>query len=166
MMRARATVFLATLLMADVALPMWRERRLQELVPVSDLAVVARLVDVVEHTEEGVDYGRGTLVVEEIVFGRTEHKRLTLLWQNPSELACPRIEHRELADLRALWLLTVDKDGVRANHPRRRFPLRGPFLRSAVEEVAGSFDDVRMQALQTVLRREAMAEGRDRAVQQ
>jgi hypothetical protein len=148
----------ATFFFATSASAMWIRALLADLVRESDAAVVAVLTDVDQYTEDGIDYANGTLAVERIVFGKRLPGSVTLRWRNPSNLACPRVEHKHLAGKRALWLLTLEESGdVRADHPSRVVPFASRRLEVALTELAeyGTSSDERVETLRKLLRDEA-----------
>ena len=77
------------------------------LVANSSLVVVATLSGVHEWRDGSLDRGEGALSADFIVFGAPVSKssKLRLVWQNPADLACPRVDHRGDQGHRALWLL-------------------------------------------------------------
>lgn len=99
----------------------WLLIPLDETVQNSDLIVVGALNAVFEHSNKGIDYGEGTITIEEVIWGQaTSGEPLLLKWQNASQIVCPRIEHRYKENKIGIWLLTIEEDGtVRANHPAR-----------------------------------------------
>ena len=115
------TALLAVLVVGVPALAMWGPYPFERVVRESDLIVVGTLHGVHEHTEDWVDFGRGSITVDEVLWGDAEPgEELTLTWQNPSVLACPRVEHHFYEDEEIVWLLTVESDStVHANHPAR-----------------------------------------------
>jgi hypothetical protein len=110
---------------------------LPELVRVNDTAVVATLAEVEEHSSGGVDHGRGTLYVERVLFGQhTAGAHLELYWNNPTNRACPRVEHGDHAGTRSLWLLETQEDGtVRATDMRAVLELKHHDVSAAIVEV-------------------------------
>ena len=148
----------ATFLVATSASAVWIRVLLADLVRQSDAAVVAVLADVDQYTEDDIDYARGTLAVERIVFGKRLPGYVTLRWRNPSNLACPRVEHKHVVGKRALWLLTLEESGdVRADHPSRVVPFASHRLEVALTELAehGPSSDERIETLRKLLREEA-----------
>ena len=107
----------------------WGFVSLDELTKDSDLIVVGTLQSVSEYTENGIDYGKGNIVVEKVIFGNVKNAdgfslkpgdNLRLEWRNKSFIACPRIEHKYSENKKEIWLLTVEPDAtVRANYPGR-----------------------------------------------
>lgn len=113
---------LALTLLAVPAFAIWAWLPCWELIPKSDLAVVATLRDVHEWSDGERDFGEGDLVVESVIFGeRPATPLLRLEWSNSSGLACPRVEHRAHEGVRALWLLNAGGTPgvVHAGYPRR-----------------------------------------------
>lgn len=99
----------------------WLMVPLEELVQDSDLIVVGTLAGLYQHTQNGIDYGQGTILIDEVIWGAaTAGDTVTLKWQNESGLICPRVEHRHNQRIRGIWLLTVEDGGVvGANNPGR-----------------------------------------------
>jgi hypothetical protein len=99
----------------------WASIPLIDLVQDSDVIIVGTLSDVREYSEKGMDYGNGTIQVEEVIWGNiTKGQNLALLWSNRTDVVCPRIEHRGHENQKGIWLLTIDEQGnVAANYPRR-----------------------------------------------
>ena len=96
------------------------EYPIETLVQMSDIIVVGTLRDVKEHTADDVDYGRGRIVVREVIWGDVSPgDALLLKWQNGSGVICPRVDHDGNADEEGVWLLTRDDDAVRADNPGR-----------------------------------------------
>ena len=91
----------------------------------SDLIVIGTLHNVSEETRDGVDYGMGEITVDEVLFGEAQSgQKLTLVWQNESDVMCPRVEHRGDQNKRLIWLLTLKPDKkVAADNPGRVAPL-------------------------------------------
>ena len=86
-------------------------------VQMSHLIVVGTLGDVREHTADGVDYGEGRILVREVIWGRAAAgDTLRLKWSNATNIACPRVEHRQDAGQEGVWLLTADGHSVRADY--------------------------------------------------
>jgi hypothetical protein len=98
---------------------------LAEAVQKSDLVVVATLTGVRQWTDDGRDYGRGTLRVTDVLWGNvSKGDTLALEWSNQSTLACPRVEHRREANRSIVWFLTLEENGaVHADHPHRTLPV-------------------------------------------
>jgi hypothetical protein len=98
----------------------WGWIPLDDLVQTSDLIVVGTLQNISEYSKEGMDYGEGTIVVEEVIWSNTfADKNLTLKWQNSSNIVCPRVEHAYLANQKGIWLLNFFANEVRADYPGR-----------------------------------------------
>ena len=114
-----AAVF--TVLLSNFASAMWALIPLDELVQDSDLIVVGTLGDVSEYSSAGTDYGQGTIVVNEVIWGNAQtNEVLTLKWQNSTGVVCPRVEHSGEQGKTAIWLLTKRSgDEVRADYPSR-----------------------------------------------
>lgn len=100
---------------------MWHWIPLEDLVCDSDLIVVGTLSSVNEYSKDGTDYGEGLITVTETIWGAANPgETLTLKWFNESGIVCPRVEHRQHADKKGIWLLTRSSDGeVRADYPER-----------------------------------------------
>lgn len=93
------------------------EYPLETRVQMSHLIVVGTLGDLRERTAGGVDYGEGRILVREVIWGRAAAgDSLRLKWSNPTNIACPRVEHRQDAGQEGVWLLTADGDSVRADY--------------------------------------------------
>lgn len=107
------------LLMPVAALSEWVLVSLEVAVKNSDVIVVGTLREVSEETRDSVDYGRGVITVEEVLWGDVETgQRLTLVWQNSSNIDCPRVEHRPHENKQVIWLLTGKPEGrVAADNP-------------------------------------------------
>lgn len=104
----------------------WAFVPLDELIQDSDLIVIGTLMDVSEHSKKGMDYGQGTIIVDEVIWGSASPgEMLTLRWQNRSEMICPRVEHRGNENKKGIWLLTIGKNHeVQANYPGRFVELK------------------------------------------
>jgi hypothetical protein len=113
------------ILLPVAAVSEWIVVSLEAAVKESDIIIIGTLRDVSEKTEEGVDYGTGKISVDEVLWGSVEAgQQLTLVWQNSSNVDCPRIEHREHRDKQAIWLLTQKPEGkVAADNPGRFVPV-------------------------------------------
>jgi hypothetical protein len=100
---------------------MWALVPLEELVQDCDLIVVGTLDGVSEYSQNGMDYGQGTILIDEVIWGAASAGDSVLLkWQNSSARICPRVEHRQSQGEKAIWLLTAEHGGVvRANDPGR-----------------------------------------------
>jgi hypothetical protein len=126
-LRARTPILLAVLLMLPVApaAGRWASIPTDELIADSDLIVVGALEETTEYTRGDRSFGRGTIVVERVLWGRArEGDRLPLRWSNASTISCPRVEHAGSAGRRIIWLLERGRGGtVRADHPGRVLPL-------------------------------------------
>lgn len=106
---------------SSYSLAMWAIPPLDELVHDSDIIVIGTLEQVSEYTQNGMDYGQGSILIDEVVWGmENPGGLLSLKWQNESILVCPRVEHRPNKGKKRIWLLTVEADGsVRADNPGR-----------------------------------------------
>jgi hypothetical protein len=91
---------------------------LEELVQDSDLIVVGRLQSVSGFSKDDTDYAQGTIIVDEVIWGKVgAGDKLTLKWQNQSNIICPRVEHAGAVGKQGIWLLTVTNPyEVRADH--------------------------------------------------
>ncbi len=95
---------------------------LESAVKTSDIIVIGTLKNVSEETKEGMDYGRGEITVDEVLFGNVkENEKLILVWQNQSNIDCPRVEHRNHQNKQAIWLLTQKANGEVAADNSGRF---------------------------------------------
>ena len=94
---------------------------LQMAVKTSDTIVIGTLKNVSEETKDGVDYGRGEITVDEVLLGNVkENEKLILVWQNKSNIDCPRVEHRNNQNKQYIWLLKEKAIGeVAADNPGR-----------------------------------------------
>ena len=114
-------ILILLLSMPSLSSAEWVMLPLEELVCDSDLIVVGALSSVSEYSKNGMDYGQGTITVDETIWGAVPPgETLTLKWENPSNLMCPRVGRRDNSDKMGIWLLTLSSDReVRANHPGR-----------------------------------------------
>jgi hypothetical protein len=123
----KAALFVLLALLATVSLTraMWVDIPLEDLLADSDYVVVASLADVKEWSNDKTDFGKGVLTVSEVLSKQQPKVRtLTLLWQNPTGMICPRVVHEESGGAQFLWLLKRQKNGaVTASHPSRVLPL-------------------------------------------
>lgn len=124
-MRKTVALFLFGLF-AVAAYADWALISTEDLLKKTDWIVVAKLTDVVEFTKDQQDFGRGTLVVSEVIRGSgTPVTKLVIEWSNPSRVACPRVEHRQHAGKPLIWLLQRSKNGAtRADYPGRVLELQ------------------------------------------
>lgn len=107
-------------LVSSTGLAEWKSVPLGELIGQSDLIVVATLVEVKESSDGTTDEGQGRLKVESILKGPEKLADRVLKWRNPTQLSCPRVEHKIHEGRKAIWLLELKEDGtVEANHPDR-----------------------------------------------
>lgn len=120
-MRRMTLILVAIACCCTPSFAMWAFIPLDELVQDCDLIVVGTLEGVSQYSHNGMDYGQGTILIDEVVWGAASAgESVTLKWQNRSEIACPRVEHRYNQGKKAIWLLTVEDGGVvRANYPGR-----------------------------------------------
>jgi len=107
--------------MASLSEAMWAYVPLEALVQESELIVVGTLSGVSEFSSQGMDYGEGVILVEDVIWGQvTAGETLTLRWQNRTNVVCPRVDHSHAAGKKGIWLLTVKQDHeVNANYPGR-----------------------------------------------
>ncbi|HEX8745571.1 MAG TPA: hypothetical protein VF717_00120, partial [Pyrinomonadaceae bacterium] len=104
----------------------WAYVPLNQLVQDSDLIIIGELRSVSEYSADGFDYGQGTIMVSEVIWGNVKAgDELTLRWKNQSNIICPRIEHYQNRNRRGIWLLTSDGGrNVRADYPERFAEMR------------------------------------------
>ena len=123
-MKKALITFSLIVIACSVALAEWASVPLEELVQDSDLIVVGTLHSVYKYSWWGTDYGRGTIQVEQVLWGNTQPSaQLRLTWDNDSSVVCPRVEHEGSG--RGIWLLTLGKNGeVRADYPGRFVDLK------------------------------------------
>ena len=97
-------VILISLLFQSTVWAEWGLLPLKDTVKESDLVVIGTLTGIKEYTENKMDYGSGTITVEEVLYGKlpAKEKKITLIWQNRSGLACPRVEHRHQKDKKGI----------------------------------------------------------------
>ena len=119
------------ILLSIICLPVssfarWAFIPLEQLVQDSDFIIVGTLSDVSHWSTNGIDYGRGTISVDEVIWGEvTAGELFTLKWQNETGLICPRVEHKEREGHKGIWLLTRGPGtGVRADYPLRFVELK------------------------------------------
>jgi hypothetical protein len=120
-MKRFSLVLILLIIMPSFSSAEWLMLPLEELVCDSDLIVVGTLTSVSEYSKNGMDYAQGMITVDETIWGAvTPGETLTLKWDNPSNLKCPRVGHGHNSDKKGIWLLTLSSDReVRANHPGR-----------------------------------------------
>jgi hypothetical protein len=99
----------------------WRIISLDEGVRDSDIIIIGRLTNIAEEITSIFDYGRGELIVDEVLWGKaTPGQKLPLVWVNQPVVICPRLEHRDHQNKPLVWLLKQQSDGkVRADNPGR-----------------------------------------------
>jgi hypothetical protein len=116
----RVVLILSFLVVCSTPLSaMWGYVSIEELVQNSDLIVVGTLDNVSEYSQNGIDYGEGTITVDEVIWGAAgPGDLLTLKWQNASNLVCPRVEHRDNQKRTAIWLLIHEDAVVYATYGR------------------------------------------------
>lgn len=103
----------------------WANISTEELVEKSDLIVIGTLDNVRHWSDNGIDYGQGDIKIEQVLWGDPgQHAELRLVWQNESNVMCPRLEHGNWAKKKGIWMLTRGKKGTfLANYPGRYVPL-------------------------------------------
>jgi uncharacterized protein YheU (UPF0270 family) len=95
---------------------------LEMAVKTSDIIVIGTLKNVTEETKDGMDYGKGEITVDEVLLGNAkENEKLILVWQNRSNIDCPRVEHRNHQNKQAVWLVTQKSKGEVAADNLGRF---------------------------------------------
>lgn len=95
---------------------------LEMAVKTSDIIVIGTLKNVTEETKDGMDYGKGEITVNEVLLGNAkENEKLILVWQNQSNIDCPRVEHRNHQNKQAIWLVTQKSKGEVAADNLGRF---------------------------------------------
>lgn len=95
---------------------------LEMAVKTSDIIVIGTLKNVSEETKDGMDYGKGEITVDEVLLGNAkENEKLILVWQNRSNIDCPRVEHRNHQNKQAIWLVTQKSKGEVAADNLGRF---------------------------------------------
>ena len=121
----RSLSIILIFLLPIVAFADWIVISLESAVKTSDLIVIGTLHNVSEETRDGVDYGMGEITVDEVLSGKAKPgQKLTLVWQNESDVMCPRVEHRGDQNKRLIWLFTLKPDEkVAADNPGRVAPL-------------------------------------------
>lgn len=74
-----------------------------------------------EETRGGVDYGSGEIKVDVVLRGDVlRGRKLSLGWANPTNIDCPRVDHRGHLDKQIIWLLKLKPDSkVSADNPGR-----------------------------------------------
>jgi hypothetical protein len=112
---------LLVLLTVTFSFARWALIPLDKLIEDSDLIVIGTLNNVKEHSEKDVDYGKGTIIVDEILWQNKEiGTKLKLTWENPTGIACPRVDHKDSQGKKAIWLLKVEQNNiVKADYPGR-----------------------------------------------
>jgi hypothetical protein len=109
------------LILPIAASSQWITMSLESAVKTSDIIVIGTLHDVSEETKDGFDYGRGDITVDEVLWGKAEPgQKMHLVWQNQSDISCPRVEHRGDQSKQVIWFLTLKSEGrVAADNPGR-----------------------------------------------
>jgi len=99
----------------------WSIISLAEAVRDSDIIIIGRLNNLSEHLTSIFDYGRGELIVDEVLSGNASPgQTLSLVWTNQSAFVCPRLDHRDHQNKPLIWLLKQWSEGtVRADNPGR-----------------------------------------------
>jgi hypothetical protein len=102
------------------------EIELADLVQDSDVIVVGSLSNVHHYSDNQMDYGNGTIQVEEVIWGEvTQGQNLALAWKNETGVICPRVEHGGNENRKGIWLLTFDENGnIEADYPGRFVELK------------------------------------------
>ena len=121
----RIVSILIILLLPMVAAADWICISLESAVRTSDLIVIGTLANVSESTKDGIDYGSGEITVDEVLSGKAKPgQKLSLLWQNESNLMCPRVEHQSHQKKQLIWLLELKPENkVAADNPCRVVPV-------------------------------------------
>ena len=121
----RSVSILIILLLPMVAAADWICISLESAVRTSDLIVIGTLANVSEWTKDGTDYGSGEITVDEVLSGKAKPgQKLSLVWQNESNVLCPRVEHQDNQKKQRIWLLELKPDNkVAANNPCRVVPV-------------------------------------------
>jgi hypothetical protein len=89
----------------------WALLPLDELVQDCDIIVVGTLTDVTEHSLNGTDFGQGTILIDEVVWGAASaEESLVLKWQTNRESSV-RVS-TDKPGRKAIWLPTVEDGGV------------------------------------------------------
>jgi hypothetical protein len=124
-MKTPLLLFLLLVLLPLPGYAMWGFLPLDVAVQTSDLIVIGTLHGVREDSKNGIDYGRGLITVDEVIWGdAVPGQELTLTWKNKSNIVCPRIEHKPNENNQVIWLLNLGKEEVRADHPQRVVQLK------------------------------------------
>jgi len=121
----RSVSILIILLLPMVAAADWICISLESAVRTSDLIVIGTLANVSEWTKDGTDYGSGEITVDEVLSGKAKREqKLPLVWQNESNILCPRVEHRDNQKKQLIWLLELKPENkVVADNPCRVVPV-------------------------------------------
>ena len=121
----RSVSILIILLLPMVAAADWICISLESAVRTSDLIVIGTLGNVSEWTKDGTDYGSGEITVDEVLSGKAKPgQKLSLVWQNESNVMCPRVEHQGNQHKQLIWLLELKPENkVAADNPCRVVPV-------------------------------------------
>jgi uncharacterized protein YheU (UPF0270 family) len=121
----RSVSILIILLLPMVAAADWICISLESAVRTSDLIVIGTLANVSEWTKDGTDYGSGEITIDEVLSGKAKPgQKLSLVWQNESNVLCPRVEHRDNQNRQRIWLLELKPENkVAADNPCRVVPV-------------------------------------------
>jgi len=121
----RSVSILIILLLPMVAAADWICISLESAVRTSDLIVIGTLANVSEWTKNGTDYGSGEITVDEVLSGKAKPgQKLSLVWQNESNVMCPRVDHRSNQHKQLIWLLELKPENkVAADNPCRVVPV-------------------------------------------
>ena len=108
-----------------VAAADWICISLESAVRTSDLIVIGTLGNVSEWTKDGTGYGSGEITVDEVLSGKAKPgQKLSLVWQNESNVMCPRVDHRSNQHKQLIWLLELKPENkVAADNPCRVVPV-------------------------------------------
>ncbi len=95
-----------------------------DLMPTTDLIVVGELGGHGREVRGDREYERAQIEVRDVLYGdAVPGQRLTLRWDNPVGLVCPRVDHSPHLGQAVIWLLRREGETVRADHPQRAVPI-------------------------------------------
>lgn len=129
-MKKYVLALLALIGFSSVSYGSWAYVPTSELLKETDLVLVGTLRSVSEETIDEIDHSAGIIVIDQIVSGNlrtTEGRflqagdRIRIRWQNPSSIACPRVEHKGAQNRTGIWLLRVEIDGTSSSDYPGRF---------------------------------------------